>query len=286
MEQLYSQIKSQIDRKWDEHREVLHNSKGDRYEDSFADLLETYYGGVYDFNTKVVASDSNREVFKQFDFNGDEEIDVVATFKQSKPRVLLSLGQEENSLKWVPFESMAFMCEIKANLTKKNLENDFKKLEPITKVSEGLEDRFGVTASGNYCVDYPLRCLVYDEESISQETMSKILENNIEFWDLILLVKKDLLIVNHKLPIADYFKNRLEKSNLFDGIVDRQEIKGNEDAVQFYTVSEGILWFLVAVSASIPDPIAVNTVESLLSVNDKFRIKKDIDLDLDGPDGI
>lgn len=286
MEQLYSQIKSQLDRKWDEHREVLHNSKGDRYEDSFADLLETYYGGVYDFNTKVVASDSNREVFKQFDFNGDEEIDVVATFKQSKPRVLLSLGQEENSLKWVPFESMAFMCEIKANLTKKNLENDFKKLEPITKVSEGLEDRFGVTASGNYCVDYPLRCLVYDEESISQETMSKILENNIEFWDLILLVKKDLLIVNHKLPIADYFKNRLEKSNLFDGIVDRQEIKGNEDAVQFYTVSEGILWFLVAVSASIPDPIAVNTVESLLSVNDKFRIKKDIDLDLDGPDGI
>lgn len=270
IEWLFERVEEQLRHNWDEIREVYANSKGNIYEQTLSDFLSSYFGGVYDINTKVAFIDSNLVCFEEFDFTqGNEEIDVVASFSQSNPRIIWETGQDSRDLKWVPFEGIAFICEVKSQFTKQNLIKDLEKLESISQVSDALEDRFSLTITGEYTISNPIQCLVYDKASISDDTLENILTTNYSHWHMILLVESNVLLLNRNLPFSKCFLPGTHLSNLdFDPleaaqILDRMNADLDPDII---TLDNGLFWFLIVLSASIPQPMSVNTANSLLSL--------------------
>ena len=291
-EWLFERIQEQLQHDWKELREIYANSKGSTYEQSLADFLDSYFGGVYDINTKVAAIDSELRSFDVFDFiQGDDEIDLVASFKNAKPRIIFETGSGAGELKWVPYEAVAFICEVKSQLTKQAIESDFDKLESISQLNSTIEDRFGVTVSGNYTIQDPLQCLVYDQESIADETLDDILMQNQEHWHMVLIVENDVLILNRRLPLSEIF---VPSSNDFgpEGMPDippeylamleeQADVDLDPDII---TLDNGLFWFLITISGSIPDPMSVNTANSLNALSDNIRFHTEAVTDINEDD--
>jgi hypothetical protein len=288
---LFERIQRQLRHDWEEYRELYANSKGDTYEQSLSDFLDSYFGGVYDINTKCAVIDENLRCFEEFDFvTGDDEIDVVSSFSQAKPRVIFETGEDRGKLRWIPFEAVAFICEVKSKLTKTALEGDFDKLQSISTLSDEMESRFNLTVSYDYSVTHPLQCLVYDEESIANDTFSDILHSNLAHWDLLLIVENDVLLINRSLPISENFVPSSPGFGIEemaplppDVLAMIEETTGTDTDPDIISLDNGLFWFLTTISASIPDPLAVNTVNSLsaLSQNTTFHTKVKTEFDRD-----
>ena len=280
---LYERIQEQLRHDWEELRELYANSKGDTYEESLAEFLRSYFGGVYDISTKAAVIDQDLKCFEKFDFvTGDDEIDVVASFSQAKPRIIFETGDERAKLRWIPFEAVAFICEVKSRLSKQSLEKDFKKLRSVSDLSEALDSRFGPSVRYDYSISDPLQCLVYDGESIADATLSEILLSNYSHWHLLLIVQNDVLLMNRNLPLSENF---VPSSDIFGhskmpqippemlAAIEawpRVEFDADPDII---SLDNGLFWFLITLSASIPDPLAVNTVESLNALSDGMKFK-------------
>lgn len=69
-EWLFEKIQEQLQHDWKQWRDIYANSKGLTYEQSLANFLESYFGGVYDINTRVATIDSELRCFDVFDFVG------------------------------------------------------------------------------------------------------------------------------------------------------------------------------------------------------------------------
>ncbi|WP_435194703.1 DUF6602 domain-containing protein [Natronomonas sp. EA1] len=276
---LFKQIQQQLSRDWEELREIYANSKGDAYEQTLSDFLTSYFGGVYDINTKVAVIDKNLISFDVFDFvKGDDEIDLVASFSQAKPRIIFKTGDGNGELRWVPFEAVAFICEVKSQLTKQALEKDFDKLKSVSQISESIDNRFGPMIGGDYTISEPLQCLVYDRESIADDTLEDILISNHSHWHMILLVDNDVLLLNRSIPLSEHF---VPSSRMFgpdnmpelppeilEEIESELDIDVDSDII---TLDNGLFWFLITISATIPDPLSVNTVNSLNALSSQIR---------------
>lgn len=280
---LFERIQEQLRHEWEEIREIYANSKGSTYEQSLADFLDSYFGGIYDINTKVAVIDPNLTCFDVFDFvRGDDEIDLVASFSQAKPRIIFETGEGKGELRWVPFESVAFICEVKSQLTKQSLTDDFEKLKSISMISEGINNRFGPIITGDYTLEEPLQCLVYDKSSIADATLDEILQDNNQHWHMVLIVENDVLLLNRTIPISDIFVPSSESfgpenmpdlpPEILSELESEWDINTDPDII---TINNGLFWFLMVLSATIPDPLSVNTANSLnaLSENIKFNTK-------------
>lgn len=276
---LFERVKKQLSRDWEELREVYANSKGDTYEQTLSDFLTSYFGGVYDINTKVAVIDEDLVSFEVFDFvTGDDEIDLVASFTQSKPRIIFKTGEGRGELRWVPFEGAAFVCEVKSQLTKQSLKDDFDKLESISRISDSIEGRFGMTVGGDYTINEPLQCLVYDRESIADDTLEDILMSNYSHWHMMLLVENDTLLLNRSIPLSDTFA---PSSQMFgpenmpelppEALAYLESEMETEVDPDIITLDDGLFWFLITISATIPDPLSVNTANSLNALSDGIR---------------
>lgn len=276
---LFERVQQQLSRDWEELREIYANSKGDTYEETLSDFLDSYFGGVYDINTKVAVIDQNLISFDVFDFvSGDDEIDLVASFSQAKPRIIFKTGDGKGELRWVPFEAVAFICEIKSQLTKQSLEDDFSKLESISRISESIDDRFGPMIGGDYTITDPLQCLVYDRESIADDTLEDILTSNYSHWHMVLLVENDILLLNRSLPISGIFAPNSpmfgpeNMPELPPELIAQMELELDiETDPDIITLNNGLFWFLITISATIPDPLSVNTANSLNALSDDIQ---------------
>jgi hypothetical protein len=291
---LFERIQQQLSHDWKAIRKVYANSKGDTYEQTLSDFLTSYFGGVYDINTKVAVIDQNLTSFEVFDFiSGDDEIDLVASFSQAQPRIIFKTGDGKGELRWVPFEAVAFICEIKSQLTKQSLESDFDKIESISRISDSIDDRFGPMISGDYTITDPLQCLVYDRESIADDTLEGILRSNYSHWHMVLLVENDVLLLNRNIPLSDFFVSKMFEGNVIPefppGVLEQTESEWDTEIdPDIITLNNGLFWFLMTISATIPDPLSVNTANSLnaLSRDTKFHtvVKTEIEGDGQGSD--
>lgn len=246
--ELLEGLRNRLRSQWREYRKQSYNpnSKGAAYEKALANLLRDYVGGTYDIRTRTAVIDDSLECFNIFS-PSENEIDVVAIFPQSKPQVVF----EADNLSWIPYHGVAFICEVKSALTTTALRDDLAKTGKLAEIER--EDGFGVTIGGSTTVNYQLKCLVYDEvKSVSIDTIYDILEQNIDAWDLLLLVERNELIANPKLPFSETAGKPLYCHK-------------NTDAGLVH-VHNGLLWFLAYISVSIDYPPSISTVTPLLEM--------------------
>jgi len=279
-EELLEALQEQLRSEYEDLRGIHANSKGDQYERRLSKLIERYVGGQYDVRTRAALIDSEGESFEQFDFQtGEEEIDLVAVFKQSNPQIVFETGNEE-PLSWVPYEGLAFLCEVKSALTKSALEADLDKLEKVRQIEQAGDDRFGPNVGGEYTIEEPLRCLVYDSAQIADDTLEDILSDRLAEWDLVLIAEEDTLILNADLPMAgevipssdSFGPSELDESLPPEVLDFVEEETGIDTDPEMVTLEKGLLWFITTLALSIPDPLSVSTVNSVISLSQGLTV--------------
>lgn len=276
---LAADIQDQLEHEWARFRHQSHNpsNKGTSYEDELADILQGYFSGVYDLVSQPVFIDPELEVFDVFDTgNGEHEIDVVGLFRQSKPRIIFELSD----MTYVPLEGIAFLCEVKSRITKQNLKHDLQKLDGIENLCGFEHEMFGGRSSERYSTTPPVKCLIYDQNAISDESLHDLIQTYSDCWDMILIVGSDDLIVNADLPVLD----AIITPESLDGAsyeipgdvspdVEREAVEKMVEAVRGHRRERGYAYmnnavfnFFVMLSLLTPSPIVVyttNTFESL-----------------------
>lgn len=289
---LFEGIQEQLNQDWIRFRDQHHNpsNKGASYEEALGDFLHKYYKGVYEIQTETVVIDKNLDVFESFDTSrGEHEIDLVGLFESARPRIVFDIGE----MTYVPLTGVAFLCEVKSKIDSGRLEKDLSKLRKVSDLAKKEDRSFPFSQTGNYTTENQIKCLVYDENSISEETLVDKLIENRESWDLLLLVQDNVLFVNSTLPIfndisgpADIFSDELDIEEITFDVPDSSEtdeISPDEifeaeaelrHAVRrsrnFGTLNHGLSWFLLLLSASIPRPLGVETTDTLRNLLEEY----------------
>lgn len=275
---LFEGIERQLDQDWAKFRDQHHNpsNKGASYEETLKDFLDKYFADVYDIRTQTTVIDNDLDVFDLFDTNrGEHEVDVVALFQSARPRIVF----EVESMTYVPLAGAAFIAEVKSEVDSGRLESDLQKLDKITSLFDEDGDRFPIAQTGEYTSSRQIRCLVYDENSISEDTLAELLLAYEDCWDMILFVQENRLFINSSLPIFEDIKHPLaevypigEDNIEFDSAdqdnEDREKIIDDaNDNLKFMnnvaTSDHGLILFLMFLSGSIPRPLGVETTETL-----------------------
>lgn len=243
--------------KWKNHRRQSFNTstKGSAYENTLQRFLMEYFSGTYDIRTNTVMVDDELEVFDIFN-SGDAEFDVVANFRQYTPSVIFESGD----MKWVPYEGVAFICEVKSSLTKSALEDDLEKYAKLYELgkAESFRSRFpqetaqtrlvheGSSQRTSVSVPHQLRCLVYDEQSIAVDTLYDVLAEYTEIWDIVVIVEEGVIIVSPEHPFVEGWFKRIDVGELTDPLLD--------ELPDILALPDGLIWFIILLTVSIPQP--------------------------------
>jgi len=275
---LFKGIQEQLDQDWNRFRDQHHNpsNKGASYEETLKAFLEKYYSGVYEIRTQATIIDQDLAVFDKFDTaRGENEIDVVGLFESARPRIVFEI----EDMTYVPLKGAAFLCEVKSELDAGRLESDLAKLEKVTELIDKESERWGVAQTGEYTTNHQLRCLVYDENSISDEQLVDSLIDFNNAWDLLLVVESNRLYVNSSLPIFKDIRQPIADIDLDN--ISSQNVESPPDLEEDLDVviedlkmtvhrernltrqKEGLVMFLVILSGSIPRPVGVDTTDTL-----------------------
>ena len=245
VEELINGFENALRSEWRQYREQSFNTntKGGAYETALKELLQQYLGNILDIRTRSAIVDAKLDCFSLLT-EGENEIDIVATYKTATPNIVFEAGD----MSWVPYDGVSFLCEVKSSLSKSSLESDLEKIEKLVDLRDSPEDRFHTYTSTPYSVNHQLMCLVYDEENIADSSKSDLLEEYSDVWDLMLVVEEDEMYVNSTLPFMDF---------LFPTDVG--------DPHWIY-VENGLAWFILALSTSIPYPDTVYAADPILNL--------------------
>lgn len=191
-------IDSKLRHRFDEIRDQHFNpnSKGYEYEKTLAKFLNAYLGGLFDFHTRNALLDRDLKALEIF-ASGENEFDVIATFKNACPRIVL----EVDGVKFIPYDAVAFITEIKQTLSATHLKEDLEKLGKLNTFD--CSERFGgITFTATSSIERPMKTLFYLDATIDEDTLHTMLLSNTESWDLLLVLSKDEVIGNRELPIV------------------------------------------------------------------------------------
>ena len=262
----------QVKNRFEEIRRLHYNqnTKGYDYEKICKEFFEIYLGSLYEFYIRASVVDYEGKynvVFKQ----GENEFDVVATYKTAIPKIVLEIGHGI----FIPLDAVAFISEIKQTLTKTSLNEDlekFKKLStlPVSQNRMGSMGWRRRVRKGDEWGDkfvkegVPIpKILIYYESEIDEQFINEMLNSYKGFWDAIVLVKDDNLFLNPDSVLNYFFES--------DQMISIKEYS--------------LFWLLILISLSLPIPSRVLTVDffinSLLSkaemedvsAGDSFAIK-------------
>ncbi|MGB9931125.1 DUF6602 domain-containing protein [Haloarcula amylolytica] len=248
MLEMVNDFSEEFRNEWSRIRARNHNpgQKGDAFQDTLKEFLELYFSSVIEFRTGCSLMDSELRCFKEFT-GGGNEFDVVGSFRTAIPHVVF----EEAGMYWIPYAGVALLCEVKSKLNKQALDHDLEKLDTLARLRENPKDRFGVSFASGNTVNHQLHCLVYDAAEINEQTRQELLYEYPEAWDLILLVDEDKLLLNSTLPVAE---------RIYGG-------NGSDDAeFRMCHINNGLLWFIISLTASMPQPALVNTTAPLVKM--------------------
>jgi len=173
--------------------------KGESYEDSIKEFFEKYLGSIYDFHTRISIIDFLGFCFEEFK-PIENEFDIVATYKTAVPRIIL----EHKKQKYIPYDSVAFIIQVKQDLDKGKLKSDLEKLKKIRSLPL-YPDRIPASVIypnslfvGGPSVP-PLNILFYLRRSISDEAIESLLKEFKDCWDFLVIVEDRKLLVNYRI---------------------------------------------------------------------------------------
>ncbi len=238
--ELGKQIEHSILKEFERIRPLYYSSvtKGYAYEIVVKRFLREYFDSVLSFDDRVALLDADLKVLSVFT-EKENEFDVVACYKNAVPCNVLTIEK----MKFIPYDGCALVVEVAQTLTKKQVEDDIAKFSKLSKLvpnrnNPDAKRRFGTHLERPFSVLYPLRVLFYYDAKISDEVLSKILSNNVEFWDILVVIKSGFLVINANLPIV---------------------IKKKEPHPNFLLIKENaIMCMLHVIGESLVHPIAVN----------------------------
>lgn len=202
MEDLVNNFSNSLEDEFKKLRSIHYNPnvKGGGYEKILKEFLETYLGNVFTFDSRVALIDTNHDIFQLLK-PSQNEFDIVVQYRTTFPSKVYTY----KNIHYISYDSCAFVIEVAQTLTKKQLQDDLNKLRILTVLNKKLGwldkgKRFDFTVGGPYNVDYPLRVLFYYEASISRKEFTSALEKEIDSWDVLVLLKEKLLLLNSQLP--------------------------------------------------------------------------------------
>jgi len=196
--QILENIEQKLKNRFNEIHKTFYNPnvKGANYERILAEFLTEYFGGVYDIHTRVALLDGDLRALEIFS-SGENEFDVVATFKTMCPRIVLEIGD----MRYVPYDGVAFLVEVKQTLTKRSLEEDLSKLDKVSQLGYYWRECVTAELTGRYKIDRPLRALFYHERRTDDKVLADLL-SHYSSWDLLLVLSEDMLLANYEtLPL-------------------------------------------------------------------------------------
>lgn len=233
VEQIIEKVENEL---MNELREVMElpsspNVKGEMYEVKISSFFEKYLGSIYDFHTRVSIIDFLGfcfEVFKPI----ENEFDIVATYKTAVPRIILKhegeVNEKKSEFKYIPYDSVAFIIQVKQDLDKGKLKSDLEKLKKIRSLPL-YPNRIpaSVTYPNTLCIGgpsvSPLNILFYlRRRSISDEAIESLLKEFKDCWDFLVIVEDKILLINYRIVTI---LNKLTKENL-------QNLKRGSDKIK------------------------------------------------------
>ena len=223
------------------------NTKGYNYEKICKEFFEIYLGSLYEFHIRASVVDYEGKynvVFKQ----GENEFDVVATYKTAIPKIVLEVGDS----KFIPLDAVAFIAEIEQTLDKNRLKKDLEKFKKLSTLPVS-RDRIGTliwkSRKGDKWKekfikeDVPIpKISIYYERKINEQSLTKTLNSYKGYWDAIVLVKDEILLLNPDSVLNYGFKS--------DQIIHKKD---------------SLFWLLILISLSLPIPIRVLTVNFFIN---------------------
>jgi hypothetical protein len=273
-EALIEGFSDELQAKWRQHRAQSFNSntKGAAYERTLAEFLEEYFSGLYNIYTRTATIDKQLSCFDVFTA-GESEIDVVCTYKQAVPELIFDSG----GMRWVPYDAVAFVCEVKSRLSTSSVESDLEKLAKLKSIEpDDQSKRFAGNVSTTSIfnerpdgtrrdttvttVNHQLKCLVYDEASISEDSLRERLRTDTEIWDLVLIVDEDLIFISPELPFTGHW---------YDNIVwvdNETRRSASEFFPEILCLRDGLLWFVLLLALTIPHPMPFDASMALLKL--------------------
>jgi hypothetical protein len=196
-EKLLDAIEEQLKTSFEKIRNEKYNpnTKGYDYEKTLQEFCNDYLNGGFDFQIRVGVLDSELQANTIFDPK-ENEFDIVATYKNAVPKLV------HHHL--VPYDSVAFVTEVKQTLTLPNIEKDLAKLEKLSKLPIS-NNRGGLYADRRifqgYRINRPLRILFYYEAKAKPDKVYKLLEGSFaKSWDLCIVLKEEVILLNSTLP--------------------------------------------------------------------------------------
>jgi hypothetical protein len=136
---------------------------------------------------------------------GKNELDVVGTFNNSYPKIVMKVGEQEN---YIPYDGVAFMVEIKTTINKDTLTSDLEKFEIINHLPLSQDRLGGAIAGGDYTTEKPIRILLYFESQIDNNIMHSLLQEQYSAWDIVFIQR------NFYIRLTGYSSNVERYANL------------------------------------------------------------------------
>ncbi len=168
------------------------NVKGSAYERTLAEWLKPFFPAALRIETNAQLLDRSLRLLPRAKEN---EWDVVGIYAEATPNMVLRMGDA----KTVPFDALFFIASVKSVVTKPKLKGDLAKFESI----HGLESGRMMEARPTWAPDssHVLKILAYDRHQIKEAERNRLLAENMDHWDAVLVVDDDFLLLN---PRNDY----------------------------------------------------------------------------------
>ena len=178
-------------------REQKYNpgTKGTDYEEVLSAFLNEYLNGAFDFFTKAGILDTECTIHNFLEERSNE-FDIVAIYQNSIPKIVF-----ERRL--IPYDSVAFIIEVKKKLTLPFIKADLEKFEKLNNIRISQKHDKSM-------LNRPLRALFYCESQIDDEELKALLSDKEQSWDLCTILDKDVLILNRNLPLNKMVFKRVE----------------------------------------------------------------------------
>ena len=188
------------------------NTKGHGYEKVVSDFLKKYLENFFSFYVRVPIYDSDlkcREIFKDI----ENEFDVVVTYKTSLPRIAFEIGETA----FIPYDTVAFVIEVKQDLKKETLQGDLGKLKKLGMLKLANNSR-RIGINTDFGLERPLRILFYYRKHIDDSYLWETIKEFDETVDFLVILSENKVFLNKHLPITKKVANDLGHSEVVSAL--------------------------------------------------------------------